>query len=174
MFAVAPGFATGLLALFALYEAVVILKAKTTGLILKSVAVVMVLVAAWLLLRRDTYLTFLSATAFPPSLLKETAPAGANLEVSVAAPPGARVVYWAADAGPADAVAPTPQAGYGDYENAGVAVAGPDGKAILKFKCPVQYKVGLKTSPLKRHLHYRVCCEGKSLLGRVQTVWVTC
>lgn len=124
--------------------------------------------------QRDTYLPFLGQTVFPPSLVKEAAvPENANSQATIDvawAEDGTKIAYWAAN--PAEEVVSTPRQAYSGFANAGIAVV-KDGKAVLKFECPAQYKVGSFDKTLNRHVHYRVIRD-RGMLGRVKTVWVEC
>jgi uncharacterized membrane protein YuzA (DUF378 family) len=118
---------------------------------------------------RDSYLPFLGETVFPCSLLEPKTPEGANMSVSVAIRPGAKVLYWAAE--PDTNTLKTLQnwrEAYLEFKNAGVTVAGPDGIAELKVRKPQPYTVPMK-GELIPHIHYRICGD-HGMLGRVNTV----
>lgn len=125
-----------------------------------------------LLFRRDVYLPFLGETLVPAGALAPRTPQGANDQVSLRTKPGATVLYWTTE--------PDPTQGkdlrswdeaYGDYQNAGVAVADKDGNAILRYRGPPQpYRVPMK-GRLEAHVHFRVC-SANGLMGRVQTMFL--
>lgn len=122
-------------------------------------------------LSRDTYLPFLGQTVLPSSLLVEKVPEKADLKVRILAPRGKKVLYWAA----------TPEnkelhkeldwkQAYGNYENAGVTIAGDDGSALLQVQRPQSYWVppGRKLEP---HVHYRICSEN-GMVGPVRSLYI--
>jgi protocatechuate 3,4-dioxygenase beta subunit len=91
--------------------------------------------------------------------------------VSVAAPPGSKIFYWAAE--------PEMEAlkqiqdwkvAYANYENAGVATADQNGQAVLKVRTPQAYTVPFK-GRIDPHIHFRIC-ETSGMLGRIKTVFV--
>lgn len=162
-----------LILLFALFASIKMLIMRNVGFFTKFISVFVIVATLWMTFRRDTYLPFLGYAAFPKSLIPgDFAPVNSNTEITVPfdAPDGTRVIYWGALT--ADDVQPTPQAAYGDYSNAGVATV-MHSMAVIRFHCPSEYYVpwGKK---LKRHLHYRFCCEKSGLIGPVRTVWVKC
>lgn len=144
--------------------------AKRTFQKLEAVVYVVVGLSALVhLFSRDYYLTFLGRAAFPCGSLVERVPEGADTEVAVTALPGASVVYWAAE-GPAGGHKESPWVAYNEYANAGVAKAGADGIAVLRFRAPATYNVPMK-GRLRAHVHYRVC-EKNGMIGRVQSAYV--
>lgn len=159
--------------LFALFAGIKMLIMRDIGMFTKFVAVLVIVATLWMVFRRDTYLPFLGYAAFPKSLIPgDFAPVNSNTEINVPfdAPDGTRVIYWGALT--AGGVQSSPQVAYGDYSNAGVATV-MHGEATVRFHCPSEYYVpwGKK---LKRHLHYRFCCEKSGLIGPVRTLWVKC
>ncbi len=130
------------------------------------------LAALGIMFSRDTYLPFLGETVMPASvLLDERIPAGASISIKVRTPPGAKVLYWAAE--------PTNDGlehvkdwrdAYKKFENAGVTNADTRGHAILKVRPPQAYTVPFK-GRLDPHVHYRVCYPD-GLVGRVETVFL--
>lgn len=161
--------------LFTLFASIKIMMLSDYNVVAKFIALIVLILALYLILRRDTYLPFLGYAAFPNSLIpNDFAPVGSDTEVNVhfAAPDRTRVIYWGAM--PSDKSGNTysdPKSAYGNFANAGVATV-KNGEATIRFSCPGQYMVpGRK---LKRHLHYRFCYGTSGLLGPVQTMWVTC
>lgn len=143
------------------------------SLIVKMVYILVGLSAVLLITRRDYYLPFLGRTVLPCPALPLSFPEGADKEVVVDVKPDAKVIYWASKLGEnqtENSVAENPWLAYGDMTNTGVTFADKDGKATLRVKAPVQYKVGLG-KVLKQHIHYRVC-EGDGMLSRVHTVFL--
>lgn len=143
----------------------------------RIVATLVIMASLLFLVSRETYLPFLGTTVFPSSLLGAdrgpAAGATAPLEFSVpidGAKEGARVIYWAA--APDTKIVPNPYDAYGAFENAGVATV-KNGAVSLKLHCPASYKVP-SGKVLKRHVHYRVCCEQRGMLGKVRTAFVSC
>jgi len=120
-------------------------------------------------LSRDTYLPFLGPTVLPCSILTERVPDKADLKVRIIAPVGKKVLYWAANPGPKDSTK-TWQSAYGTYENAGVAIAGEDGSALLQVQRPQSYWVppGRKLEP---HVHYRICSDN-GMMGPVKSLFI--
>jgi hypothetical protein len=148
-----------------------IMRDATTG--SKLVSLVVFVMIIWVMFRRDTYLPFLGYAAYPMSLIpNEHVPVGATKEalLPIEAPDGTRVIYWGAK--PADEVQSNPITAYGDYSNAGVATI-KNKEVVLRFACPAEYKVGYGKR-LRRHIHYRLCCDRVGLIGPVETAWVTC
>ena len=60
---------------------------------------------------------------------------------------------------------------YANFENSGVVRADASGNAVLQFRSPSSYKVGLLNNTLKRHVHYRVC-KHPGMLSDVKTIFV--
>lgn len=154
------------------------------GALLKTIAVLTVIASLVLLVQRDVYLPFLGRTFVPSVFLKDVfAPAEADVTttIDVDAADGDKVLYWAAQkvgeaagaaAGAGAGVMEDPQTAYGDFANSGLTVVR-NKQAVLKFKCPTEYNVPWKVK-LDRHVHYRVCCDKKGMMGPVQTIWVSC
>ena len=83
---------------------------------LGAALVLAIVLATFIATRRDTWLPFLGASAFPGGLLKPTKPRG-SLRMTVDVSTNAkRVVYWAAKPGGGS----TPGDAYGDHDNGGV------------------------------------------------------
>ena len=123
--------------------------------------------------RRDVYLPFLGQTVFPAGALVPKTPQSANESVEITTRPGAKVVYWAADANVnADPKKlPDWSTAYGEFENSGVVLADDQGKATLRIRGPPQpYTVPMKGA-LNPHIHFRVEMEG-GFFGRIQTYYV--
>lgn len=150
-------------------------------------AALMLLVALWIGLNRNSYLPFLGPTVMPCSLLANRIPEHADTEVRVdGLKPGATVMYWAAErlltqpdslgnwrSLPAESatdglarIKDWRQA-YLDFANAGVTRADDAGVAVLVIRKPQPYTVPVK-GRLESHVHWRVC-EGGGMLGPVQT-----
>ena len=141
----------------------------------RIIATLVIAASLLFLVSRETYLPFLGTTVFPSSLLgPDRDPAGSGAEeypISIdGASEGARIIYWAA--APDTKIVPNPYDAYGAFENAGVATV-KNGAVSLKLHCPASYKVP-SGRVLKRHVHYRVCCEQRGMLGKVRTAYVTC
>jgi hypothetical protein len=141
----------------------------------KFAAIVVLIVALWMVFRRDTYLPFLGYAAFPKSIIpNDFTPVNSNTEIQVPMeyPDGTRMIYWGALANNGEGVPKDPKTAYGDYSNAGVATI-KGAMVTLRFHCPSEYYVPMGRK-LKRHIHYRLCCERTGLLGPVRTLWVKC
>jgi hypothetical protein len=123
--------------------------------------------------RRNTYLPFLGQMVFPCKPMEEKIPKGANASVEVLVQPDSNVIYWASfddSERPDDSIiASNPIHAYQEYENSGVVRSDKNGRAVLKVRTPVAYKLPFG-KVLKPHVHYRVCGEG-GILGRVETVY---
>ena len=119
---------------------------------------------------RNFYLPFLGSTVYPCGSLAEKVPANADTTITVQVPPGANVVYWASEpSDPSKQPISNPWDAYALYDNSGVVRADSIGKAILRFRSPSSYRVGLMGRELKRHVHYRVCSNA-GLMSPVKTV----
>lgn len=81
---------------------------------------------------------------------------------------GVKVIYWGAQKDD-ETIHDDPYEAYDKYENVGIAIV-KDGKAILKYIKPVEYKVGMFKKKLPRHLHYRLCCRKNVMLSEVHTI----
>lgn len=121
-----------------------------------------------LFIGRDAFLPFLGATIIPCSVLQDRVPEDADTTVSVSVHPGAKVMYWASE--PATESLKELQSwreAYGKLDNAGITTANGDGVAVLKFRKPQPYTVGLHGA-LQSHVHYRECRDN-GWLEPVQT-----
>jgi uncharacterized membrane protein YuzA (DUF378 family) len=137
----------------------------------RIVYVLVGIAALCLLFNRDTYLPFLGETVLPCSIIPERVPPGATKEVPVSAPPGSKVLYWAAEPSMEGLKEiPTWQEAYNKFENAGVTRTDSTGVAVLRVRNPQPYLVPMK-GRLEPHIHYRICNE-TGMLGRVNTVFV--
>ena len=92
-----------------------------------------------------------------------------NQTLSINAEGAVKVMYWAAHADKQQ-IESTPQQGYGEFENIGIAAV-KEGKAIFKLNCPTQYKVGKKILP--KHVHYRLVYEN-GVVSDVKTLNLNC
>lgn len=142
------------------------------GLLARSVYVIVGLAALSIMFNRDTYLPFLGETVMPCSLLEDRVPPGATKELHVAAPPGSKILYWAAEPAMESLKHINDwRAAYTKFENAGVTHADSNGHAILKVRDPQPYVVPFK-GRIEPHVHFRICGEG-GMLGRIKTVFVS-
>ncbi len=121
-----------------------------------------------LMFGRDAFLPFLGETIYPCSVMQDKVPEGADTTVSVSVRPGAKVLYWASEPS-TDGLKEIKswREAYGSLENAGIATADGNGVAILKFRKPQPYTVGMNRV-LQVHVHYRQCRDG-GWLEPVQT-----
>lgn len=119
---------------------------------------------------RDSYLPFLGQAVVPCSVLQERIPDKADLKVRIIAPVGRKVLYWAAASSNDKEKLLNWREAYGDYENAGVALAGEDGSALLQVRRPQSYWVppGRKLEP---HVHYRICGDD-GMMGPVRSLYI--
>lgn len=119
---------------------------------------------------RNFYLPFLGWAVYPCGSLAEKVPLNADTSVTVTVPPNVNVIYWASE--PTDAETQpisNPWDAYANYENSGVVRADQSGNAVLRFRSPSSYNVGLLNKTLKRHVHYRVC-KHPGMLSDVKTI----
>ena len=120
---------------------------------------------------RDTYLPFLGETVLPCSLLPDRVPPGATKEVHVSAPPGSKILYWAAEPATESLKQINDwKIAYAKFENAGVTRADDNGNAILKVRNPQAYVVPWK-GRLEPHIHFRICGDN-GMMSRIKTVFV--
>lgn len=127
--------------------------------------------AVSIMFNRDTYLPFLGETVLPCTTIPERAPPGATKELRVPAPPGSKILYWAAEPALEELKQIQDwQQAYQKYENAGVTTTDNTGVAILKVRNPQPYVVPFK-GRIEPHVHFRIC-DGSGMLGRIKTVFV--
>jgi len=120
---------------------------------------------------RDSYLPFLGETVVPSSLLVEKVPENADLKVRILAPKGKKILYWAAKPeNNKNAAVKDWREAYGYFENAGVAIAGDDGSALLQVQRPQSYWVppGRRLQP---HVHYRICNDDGTM-GAIRSLFI--
>jgi len=119
---------------------------------------------------RNFYLPFLGWTTYPCGGLAEKIPRDADTTVTVQVKPNVNVIYWGSEPKtneeqPID----NPWDAYANYDNSGVVRADAQGKAVLHFRNPSIYQVGLMNRTLKKHIHYREC-RHPGMLSSVKTV----
>jgi uncharacterized membrane protein YuzA (DUF378 family) len=125
-----------------------------------------------IMFNRDTYLPFLGETVLPCTTLPERVPPGATKELRVPAPPGSKVLFWAAEPEMEELKQIQDwQQAYNKFENAGITTTDSTGIAILKVRAPQPYMVPFK-GRLEPHVHFRIC-DGSGMLGRIKTVFVS-
>ncbi len=130
------------------------------------------LAALGIMFNRDTYLPFLGETVLPCTTIPERVPPGATKELRVPAPPGSKILYWAAEPAMEDLKnIPSWQDAYTKFENAGVTTTDSTGIALLKVRDPQAYSVPFK-GRIEPHVHFRIC-DGSGMLGRIKTVFVS-
>lgn len=141
------------------------------GVLGRIVYVLVGLAALYVMFRRDFYLPFLGKSVVPCGGLKNHMPPGATEEVTVKVTPGAKVLYWGAEAATKKLEELNDWRGaYLGFENAGVATADSTGTVVLRLRAPQPYTVPLK-GRLESHVHYRVC-GGDGMMSPVQTVFM--
>jgi uncharacterized membrane protein YuzA (DUF378 family) len=153
----------------------------TTPMIQTVVYSLVGLAGLYLLFRRDYYLPFLGETVFPCDPLTEKTPEKADTAVEVYVRPNANVIFWAADdmtsvkskeeeskKSTTEEDIENPWKAYMRFNNSGVVRADSKGRATLRVRRPVTYRVPM-AGRLDRHVHYRVCGDN-GMLGTVQTV----
>jgi uncharacterized membrane protein YuzA (DUF378 family) len=138
----------------------------------KGVYLLVGIAALTVMFHRDTYLPFLGETVMPCSALPEQIPEGADTQVQVDAPAGAKVLYWAAEheTEGMKKIQDWRQA-YMKFMNVGVVLANGDGKATLYVRKPQAYTVPM-AGRLEPHIHYRICGEG-GMLASIKTVFLS-
>jgi uncharacterized membrane protein YuzA (DUF378 family) len=130
------------------------------------------LAALSIMFNRDTYLPFLGETVLPCTTIPERVPPGSTKELRVPAPPGSKVLYWAAEPAMEELKQIQDwQHAYNKFENAGVTTTDNTGIAILKVRDPQPYTVPFK-GRIEPHVHFRIC-DGTGMLGRIKTVYVS-
>jgi hypothetical protein len=121
------------------------------------------------LFNRNSYLPFLGKAVMPHTVFFPVTPSGATFTVKVDVDPKApKVVYWASREG--EEVSSNPWVAYAGYQNAGVVLV-KDGVAELPLKYPREYRVGLVSRKLRRHVHYREIFED-GFVGKVKTKFI--
>jgi uncharacterized membrane protein YuzA (DUF378 family) len=121
-----------------------------------------------LLFKRSTYLPFLGECVFPINVLDVSHPENANITLNVPiSNEYEKVIYWAANND-----SDNPKDAYSSTDNVGVSEV-KDGNTILHFRCPKEYKVGLFSRKLKKHIHYRGINKN-NMMGKVETDFVEC
>ena len=121
---------------------------------------------------RNYYLPFLGDSVYPCGSLAEKIPANADTSITITTKPGANVIYWASEpTTPEKQPISNPWDAYAMYENSGVVRADSQGRAVLRFRSPSSYRVGMMNRKLNRHVHYRVC-KMPGMLGEIKTVFV--
>lgn len=138
----------------------------------RGVYVLVGVAALSMMFNRDTYLPFLGETVLPCTTIPERVPPGATKELRVSAPPGSKILYWAAEPAMEELKQIQDwQHAYAKYENAGVTTTDSTGVAILKVRAPQAYVVPFK-GRIEPHIHFRIC-DGSGMLGRIKTVFVS-
>jgi uncharacterized membrane protein YuzA (DUF378 family) len=141
------------------------------GIIARTIYTLVGIAAIAVMCDRDTYLPFLGPTVLPCSSVPDRTPPGASKSVTVNAPPGSKILFWASEPEMENLKhIQTWKEAYAGYENAGVATADSNGQAILKVRAPQAYTVPFK-GRLEPHVHFRIC-ESSGMLGRVKTVYL--
>lgn len=145
----------------------------------KMIFTMMAIGGVLFLLRRDTWLWFLSETALPPTVLAPQSHPANGPRISIDVDSRARrVVWWAAGsentAGPSSDknTAVSARDAYGTYSNAGVAPVTNGRADIQLYDCPTTYQVSTGRI-LPQHVHWRASYDN-GLLGPVQTASISC
>ena len=119
---------------------------------------------------RNFYLPFLGWSVYPCGSLAEKIPNKADTTVTVQVKPNVNVIYWgsepsAKETQPID----NPWDAYANYDNSGVVRADANGTAVLHFRNPSSYQVGLTNKTISRHIHYREC-RHPGMLSAIKTI----
>ena len=121
---------------------------------------------------RNFYLPFLGWSVYPCGSLAEKIPGNSDTTVTVQVNPNVNVIYWASEpSSPDKQPIDNPWDAYANYENSGVVRADSTGKAILHFRSPSSYQVGLMNRTLQRHVHYREC-RHPGMLSDIKTIFI--
>ena len=121
---------------------------------------------------RNFYLSFLGCSVYPCGSLAEKVPRNADTTVTVQVKPNVNVIYWASEPSPTEnKPIDNPWDAYANYDNSGVVRADSTGKAVLSFRNPSTYQVGLMNKTLKQHVHYREC-RHPGMLSEVKTIMI--
>lgn len=138
------------------------------------ISVIIGLISAYLAYGRDTYLTFLSETVMPCSVLKNQTPKNATLSKKIKVPANTKVIFWASEPkNSKNTHLDSPQEAYNEYKNMGVTTSDANGIAILKVRKPRGYQVNrsFRKKILNPHIHYRFC-KSHGMMSRIETVHV--
>jgi hypothetical protein len=140
------------------------------------------LCAIYLMLKRNTFLTFLDESVVPSSLFTEINNndekilndiKNMTISVDIYAPNADKVIWWASNPitqSNTDDKLNGYEKAYDEYKNSGVAKVQKDGNAHITLPCPQQYSVNNKI--LKKHLHYREASG--PMLSEVKTMYLNC
>ena len=134
--------------------------------------IILVIVASIIynIFNRNFYLPFLGCSVYPCGSLAEKIPNKADTTVTVQVKPNVNVIYWASEpSSPEKQPIDNPWDAYANYDNSGVVRADASGKAVLHFRNPSSYQVGLMNKTLKKHIHYREC-RHPGMLSDIKTV----
>ena len=118
---------------------------------------------------RNFYLPFLGWAVYPCGSLAEKIPRDADMTVTVQVNPNVNVIYWGSEPTNESQPIDNPWDAYANYDNSGVVRADAQGKAVLHFRNPSIYQVGLMNRTLKKHIHYREC-RHPGMLSSVKTI----
>ena len=140
----------------------------------KGIYLLVLFAAFYNISRRNYYLPFLGNCVFPCNALRPSNPSNATMELVLQnLTPNTNVVFWASekkDSHDTNEVVETPWDAYDAMANKGIAISDAKGKATIKIRTPVAYKVPSGRT-LQQHVHYRECV-GNGMLGPVQTKYV--
>ena len=121
---------------------------------------------------RNFYLPFLGWAVYPCGSLAEKVPRNADTTVTVQVKPNVNVIYWASEPFPKEEQPiSNPWDAYANYDNSGVVRADANGNAVLHFRSPSSYNVGMFNKTIKTHVHYRIC-KHPGMLSDIKTIFV--
>ena len=121
---------------------------------------------------RNFYLPFLGWAVYPCGSLAEKVPLNADTNAVIQVPPNVNVIYWASEPSKKeDQPIIDPWEAYANYDNSGVVKSDSTGKAVLRFRSPSSYNVGLFNKTLKTHVHYRIC-KHPGMLSDIKTIFL--
>lgn len=141
-----------------------------SNIVLRFALILIFLVGFYKSFKLDYYLPFLGDCVLPSGLFSTVySPLGADTNVVIAnLPPKCKVIYWASETNENTDI--MPWEAYGDYQNAGVAVASNKGEALCSVRSPSGYMKPNKMK-LKPHIHYRYTLT-KGMLSKVYTKYL--
>ena len=155
---------------------IVILSISSNGKGVFFAAMALSTIGSMVMLNRDFFLSFLSPTVMPTSLLedREIDHATIKVKIPVEDDDATHVVFWASGPGSSDDL--TPQKAYGKFKNSGIKKIAQGEKHVeVKIMCPSSYVVKRfgRQRKLEPHVHYRFAYDS-GLLGPVKTAEVLC
>ena len=133
-----------------------------------KVIYILIALAAFKLMNRDTYLPFLGKTVMPTAVIPLKENKNQQDTITIKVQPNSKVIYWAAKKLNNDNHIVWDA--YDDYSNSGVVMSDSSGVAKLKLQKGSGYLVPWGNKKIPPHLHYRYELKpGK--FSRIETVY---